>query len=415
MKMIIMNSKRKNSVLSVAFLTLTVCLLYAVSAGIRCNYGIMLAAISEHTGIAYASVSFVIAVGQLVFGIAQPVFGIIALKKSNRFVLAFGIILMALGMFLIPFSKTFWMLLVSLGVILPTGTGAVSFGIIMGAVTPKLGEKKAATVSGLVNAASGIGSSALSPMIRGLLLAYGLTKTTMILCIPILILLPFSLLLGANTSVVAQDNKSEEESISQLYKTALHNKTFLLLMAGFFTCGFHMAIIEIHLYSQIISYNLSDSTAAFAISVYGITIMVGSIISGVLCSRIPMKNILVSLYGFRALFVAVFLLVPKTSISVYCFTIVLGLTGSATVSPTAGLVSKTFGSKKLGTLFGFVFFCHQIGSFFSAWLGGVCVKFTGGYILIWAVDIALCALASVVSFNIREVNEDEQIPIYKVQ
>ena len=123
------------------------CLIYALSAGIRSNYGTMITAISEYTGIAYASVSFVLAVAQLSFGIMQPVFGMLALKKSNAYVLVIGAALLATGLLMIPMCHTVGMLLLFVGIVMPSGTGALSFGIIKGAVTPMLGQKKASIIS----------------------------------------------------------------------------------------------------------------------------------------------------------------------------------------------------------------------------------------------------------------------------
>ncbi len=172
-------------------------------------------------------------------------------------------------------------------------------------------------------------------------------------------------------------------------------------MLGFFTCGFHMAIIETHLYSQILSYGITVSLAAAAFSVYGFTSVTGSLFSGYLSSRFRVKYVVGSLYGSRAIMILTFLLLPKTAPVIFGFVVLLGLIGAATVVPTSGLVSKLFGSKNLGTLFGFVFLCHQLGSFFSAWLGGRCAA-TGSYLLIWSVGAILSLCAMIVSFCIVE-------------
>lgn len=388
---------------SILFLGASACILYAMSAGIRSNYGILLDSIMRNSGIDYASVSFIVAVAQLVFGVMQPIFGIVALKKSNRFVLVCGAVFMVVGMFLIPYSRTFFALMLALGIILPAGTGAISFGIIMGAVTPRLGQKTAATISGLVNASSGVGSSLLSVLIRGLLNRQDLYGATRVLSILFFLLIPISLFLNNKKGNQALEESLEKDNrITHMFRDALGNKTFGLLMLGFFTCGFHMAIIETHLYSQFISLGTSDSFATFSFSAYGIATVLGAILSGLASSKFKMKNILAFLYGSRGVFILLFLLLPKNSLIIFLFALLLGFTSSATVTPTAGLVSQTFGSEKLGILFGFVFFCHQVGSFMSAWLGGVSVMVTGAYTLIWSINILLCLLASSASFAIKE-------------
>lgn len=381
------------------------CFMYAVNAGIRSNYGIMLDAISTNSGLSYSSVSFVLAVGQLVFGAMQPVFGIVALKRSNLFVLCCGALLMAGGLMVIPFCRSMWALMLSLGVLLPSGTGAVSFGIIMGAVTPKLPENRASTVSGFVNASSGVGNTLLSPVIQALIAGGGLIGAMAFLSVPTLLILPLSVWicrLKTERGDAPPHETPENVRIGALFADALRSRTYLFLMIGFFTCGFHMAIIETHLFSQITTYGFSRETAAYAFSIYGVSTMAGSVLSGVLCGRTPMQRVLGFQYAARCAIIALFLAAPKTLPVICVFTALLGLTGSATVPPTAGLVSRTFGAAKLATLFGFVFFVHQIGSFFSAWLGGVCLSVTGSYTPIWCAAAALGVLASAVSFLIRQ-------------
>lgn len=390
-------------------ITIAACFLYAVSAGLRSIYGIMLGTISEETGIAYDTVSFAIAVGQLVFGIAQPVFGVIALKKSNSFVLVVGCILIALGLAIIPFSGTSWMLMIFLGIILPTGTGAVSFGMIMGTITPELGEVRAANVSGFINASSGIGNIIFSPLIQSLFSSVGFKITMLTFSALMILLIPISLWVGKahKTGCSILSRKTSNKNVLTMLKKAVSSRSYLFLIFGFFTCGFHMAIIETHLYSQLKSYHIEDSLAALAFSVYGFSSVIGSLISGFLSGKFRMKYVLGLLYGFRALVVLAFLLLPKTVYVMFGFVTLLGLTGAATVIPTAGLVSKLFGAENLGILFGFVFLFHQIGSFFSAWLGGECFAIMGSYVLIWSAAAILSSCAVIASCCISEKVTDQ--------
>ena len=402
--MTLQNNTNKN-LISIILLTSAACLIYTINAGIRGNYGIMLNAISESSGLSYSSVSFVLAVGQLVFGLVQPVFGIVALKRSTLFVLCCGILLMTSGLIMIPFCKSMWTLLLFLGILLPSGTGALSFGVIMSAITPKLGGNSASTVSGVVTASVGIGSTLFSPAIQFLIAASGLIGTMVFLSIPTLLLLPVVFWMcspKAGQADAIMRTTSENVQIKTLFSEAFRNRAYQFLVIGFFTCGFHMTIIGTHLFTQITTYGFSRETAAYAFSIYGISTMVGSIISGALCGRVPMRRVLGFLYGARTVMIVVFLLAPKTLLTVCVFTALLGSTGSATVPPTSGLVNRVFGAAKLATLFGFAFFAHQIGGFFSAWLGGVCVSSTGSYTLIWCASAALSLLASVVSFMISE-------------
>ncbi len=383
-------------------LTTSACLLYAVSAGFRGNYGIMLGAVSASTGVDYPDVSFVIAIAQLMFGIMQPVFGMAALKKSNSFVLISGCILMTLGFAGIPFCTNKWMLLIFLGVLLSSGTGALSFGIIVGALTPRLGTARAASASGFINAGSGVGNIILAPFIQSLFESVGLKTSMLIFSLLMAALIPVSGWIGKEPGHIdsGSGQSGSDTHTGKMLAKAIRDKNYLYLMFGFFTCGFHMAIIETHLYSQFLSYNIAGSLAAIAFSVYGFASVAGSLISGFLSSRYQMNYIVGSLYGSRCLIIPVFLLLPKTPAVLFGFITLLGLTGAATVTPTSSLVSRLFGAENLGVLFGIVFLSHQFGSFFSSWLGGRSVTATGGYTLIWSISASLSFAAMIVSYRI---------------
>lgn len=380
------------------------CLLYAVSSGLRSVFGMMLNTIAEETGIAYASVSFAIAVGQLVFGIAQPIFGLVSLKKSNRFVLILGCVLIGAGLAALPFCSAAWTMLLFFGILIPSGTGAVSFGIIMSALTPILGEEKSASASGFVNASSGLGSIVFSPVLQKAFDAAGFRSTMFGMALIPLALIPAVMLFRGGEKKEVQD-RSDKTAFSSI-KAALTDRNYLLLMAGFFTCGFHMAIIETHLYSQIVSYGIAEETAALAFSVYGAAAVAGSLVSGFLCGKIKMKWVAAALYGSRTVWIVLYLLLPKSVAATLAFAALLGLTGNATVPPVSGLTGKLFGADYIAALFGVVFVAHQIGSFFSAWLGGICVTMTGSYGLIWSVGAVLSLLAMLASGLIAEPSKD---------
>lgn len=390
---------------SVALLALAASLTYGISSGIRANYGILLGPVSQVSGVDYASVSFVLAIAQLSFGVMQPVFGILSMKKSNPFVLRCGVVLMTVGILLLPFCRSLWTLLLVWGIVLPSGTAALSFGIVMGVLTPKLPRESVSSVSGVVTASSGVGSTVFSPLIQTLAATLGVLGTMAFLSIPSLLLLPVTLYLCRPAKGWGADRPTEVKktsALAPLIREAAKSRDYRFLLAGFFTCGFHMAIIETHLYTQITTYGFSEQTAALAFSTYGIATMLGAVLSGWLCGRCPMKNVLAGLYASRVVWVLAFLLLPKHLVTIYGFAFLLGLTGSATVPPTSGLTERLFGAAKLAALFGVVFFSHQIGSFFSAWLGGICLTVTGGYTLIWTADAVLSGIAAVVSYKIQK-------------
>lgn len=339
---------------------------------------------------------------QLTFGIMQPVFGMIALKRSNGFVLCFGAAMVILGLVVIPHCTSTWMLLIFLGLILAGGMGAFSFGVIMGAITPALGAKRAATASGFVSASLGAGSMILSPVIQGLLSSHGLQTALLVLCVPVVLMIPVALWLNQFSAPKLPQAEEKKESLGSMFRDAVKNRSYLCLLGAFTTCGFFMAIIDTHLYNHITTLGFSAETAAFAFSVYGVATILGSIFSGTVMTKIGMKWTLGGLFGLRPIIIAAFLLLPKSALTVYCFAGLLGFTGASTVPPTSGLVGRIFGARKLATLFGIAFFFHQIGAFFSAWLGGVLLESTGSYTPIWIAAGVFAAIAAILSFSVKE-------------
>lgn len=398
-----MNTKKTNS-LKTAGIILSACLLYMASAGLRTVFGVLLNIISAGTGIAYASVSTAIAIAQLVFGISQPVFGVIANKTSKRFVLMIGCFFMGLGLILIPFCNGLIPLIGAFGVILPIGTGAVSFGMIMSVVSPLLGEKKAIMASGLVNASSGVGGIIFSPVLQGLYDKSGLFITMLVFAIYMAVLIVVSAFMCGKPvkAESLEENKNEKADVKTLLMSALKNKNYIALVIGFFTCGYHMGIVETHLFSQIVSYGISETVTAFAFSVYGAAVMIGCLICGIACNLFPMKNVLAIIYGSRVIWPLLLIIIPKNEVTVLLVVILLGLTGAASMTPTQGLTEKLYGADNLATLFGVIFLSHQVGSFFSAWIGGKSVELTGDYVIVWGIAMVLSLIASVAVFRMQE-------------
>lgn len=397
----------KNNLLQCIVAVAAVCLVFAVMQGIHDNYGIMMNGIIEHTNISYSSVSFVIAVGQILYGVTQPLFGMIALKKSNAFVMICGILLMTVGLVATPFCTTIFTLLIFFGIILPTGTGALCFGIVMGAIAPILGEKRAAMVSGIVQASAGIGDALMSPGLQYLTAWKGISVSMPFFSIPILIMLPIAFWLGHNRKKNEQidltsEHHNKDEKLFAILGNAVRSRTYWYLLIGFSTCGFHMAIIETHLFSQYVSSGISGNIASFALTVYGITTMFGAVITGFLGQKFRMKNVLSMVYAIRVIIAVGFIFIPKSIPFAFIATALLGLTGDSTVPPTTGIISAKVGVAKMAVVYGSIFIGHQIGAFASAWLGGVLVNTALGYSALWIVDLCLSFIAATASFKIRE-------------
>ncbi len=383
--------------------------LYAICAGFRDNYGIMLPYIVGSSGMPYATVSFVIALGQLLFGAMQPVFGLLALRRGARCSLWLGAAMMLVGLWLIPFSASTPMLTLALGVLLPSGTAAASFGMIMGLISPRVGTGQAHAASGFVAAGIGMGICLLSPVIQAVIAAHGLFNAVFVLTGPLLALFPVSWLLtrgpGTPGSYTADSSLYKavppRVGVWEMFREAFQSGTYRRLTLGFFTCGFHMALIQTHLFSQLTSFGVAEQAAAYGLSVYGIGVVCGGVGSGQACARFSMSQVVGWLYASRCLWVAL-LLMPLPLPALFVVIFLLGATGPATLAPTGGLVQQLFGPARLATLFGFVYLVHQIGAFCSAWAGGLCRQLTGGYAGVWYMDIVLCLVAALACWSIRE-------------
>lgn len=378
--------------------------IYAICAGFRDTYGIILPYITAENNLSFDSVSFIIALGQLFFGLMQPVFGYIVLRTSARTVLCIGTFLMLCGLLIIPYAHAWWQLLISLGVLLPSGTAAASFGIIMGNIGQKFSENRAHLAGGFVAAGIGFGICILSPIIQGWIATYGISKAIFLLTVPVLFLFPAAIGLTRGTGrSKKQQGARTEAPFGSILAEGLANPTYRRIAFAFFTCGFHMALIQTHLFTQLTAFGISESTAAWGLSVYGLGVVAGSVGSGWAITRWPMSCVLGLLYSSRCLWVGLLLLaLPSAALVLVIF--LLGLSAVATVAPTAGVVQKLFGPAWLATLFGVVYLAHQVGAFCSAWAGGICMELTGSYASIWYVDILLCLLAGIACFDIKRIN-----------
>ena len=182
----------------------------------------------------------------------------------------------------------------------------------------------------------------------------------------------------------------------------MRDRTYWCLLIGFSTCGFHMAIIETHLFSQYISCGIPNNLASLTLTVYGIFTMLGAVMTGFLGQKFRMKNVLAFVYGIRVLVAVSFIVLPKSVPFAFIATGILGLTGDSTVPPTTGIISRKVGVAKMAVVYGSIFIGHQIGAFVSAWLGGVFVSTTLGYSALWIVDLCLCLTAAIASYRIKD-------------
>ena len=376
--------------------------LLAITTGVRLSLGLFVRPIAA-TGIGIAGISLVLAVGQFCWGAVQPVFGLLADRFGARWVLVLGGVLLALGLGLAPAFPTEPGLMLMLGIVSAAGAGAGSFAILIGGVAGRLAPERRAFAAGIINAGGSLGQFLFAPLAQALITALSWAGALWALAAAGLATVFLARpAVGAGARAAQAHGTAAAQPVGAVLREAFRDRSYLCLHAGFFTCGFHIAFLVTHLPSEIALCGLPAASAGVAVGLIGLFNIAASIGIGWLAGRPRMKLLLAELYAVRALAIVAYLLAPKTLVTLYVFSGVLGLTWLATVPPTAGLVGRLFGNRHLSTLFGMTLLSHQTGAFFGAWLGGLAMSATGSYRSVWYADVALALVAALVSLPIRE-------------
>jgi MFS family permease len=420
-----------------------------ITMGARQSTGLFVLPIISDTGLSIASVSFALAVGQFVWGAAQPVFGAMADQYGAHRIIIAGAVVMALGAALTPFITSEAGLLLTLGVLMAAGAGAGSFSILIGATARGLDASQRSVAAGFINAGGSLGQFLFAPLMQLVIAAWGWAAGMYGIAIAALLTIPLAwplrrvvsgspksgelpgsagaLVTGMQsepriTSAVQTEahsggaqpqaqrasaqgtavNRSSQLTLREQLRIALRDPSYLYLHAGFFTCGFHVAFLVTHFPGDLALCGLSPAVAANSIALIGLFNVAGSLGAGWLGQRYRMKHLLALIYASRAVLVVIYLLMPKTALNVYLFAAGLGMTWLATVPPTSGIIGKLFDVRYLATLFGLTLMSHQIGGFLGAWLGGIAMAQTGSYQWVWYADIALALAAALINLPIRE-------------
>jgi predicted MFS family arabinose efflux permease len=376
-----------------------------ITMGVRQTSGLFLIPITQSTGVTVVAMSFALAVGQLMWGVSQPLFGAIADKYGAVKVVIAGAILLALGNALTPFVAASDIgLIATMGVLSAAGAGAGSFSILIGIAAQRLPPEKRSFAAGVINAGGSIGQSVFAPLVQLIIGAAGWASAMFATAFAALLTIPLVLPLRqpAGASAAASLAPVPHLTLGEQLRVAVRDPSYLCLHAGFFTCGFHIAFLVTHLPNDLRLCGLPANVAPLSLMLIGLFNVAGSLAAGWLGQRYRMKHLLALIYASRALIVAIYVVMPKTALNVYLFAGALGFTWLATVPPTSGLVGKLFGTRYLATLFGLTLLSHQIGGFLGAWLGGVALVHTGNYQWIWYADITLALLAAAANLPIRE-------------
>jgi MFS family permease len=382
-----------------------------ITMGARLTTGLFMSPINTSTGLGIASISFALAIGQFVWGAAQPVFGAVADKYGSAKVIILGALMLAAGMALTPFVSSQWGLMFTMGFLSAAGAGAGSFSILIGATAQRLPAARRPFAAGFINAGGSFGQFVFAPLMQVIISSAGWIAAMLTMAATTLLTIPLAwpLRRGAGLTAVAgapaaKPVEAPGMGLGKQIKIALKDPSYLFLHAGFFTCGFHIAFLVTHLPGEVALCGLSAGVSATALALIGLFNIAGSLTAGALSTRYRMKSLLALMYASRAVIIVIYLLAPKTPLTFYIFAGALGFTWLATVPPTAGLVGKLFGMRYLSTLFGLTLLSHQIGGFLGAWLGGLSFVHFGDYTWMWYADILLAVGAALINLPIREAH-----------
>ena len=379
-----------------------------ITMGSRQATGLYVGPLNTDTGLGIVTISLAMAIGQFIWGAAQPIAGAFADKYGPRPVLLCGVLILVIGSALTPFVTSSWGLILTMGVLTAIGAGACSFSVLLGAAAQRMPTESRGVASGIINAGGSFGQFVFAPIIGKLIQWVGWMGSMWAIAVVTLLAVPLLNKLTNNTHAPVKP-ADPEGGLKKAVSDAMRNPSYLLLHLGFFTCGFHIAFLVTHLPTEVGLCGLSPTVASWSLAIIGLANIVGSLFAGSCVNVYRSKYVLAVMYGSRAVLIAMYLVAPKTEWTFYVFAVGLGLTWLATVPPTAALVGKLFGIRYLATLFGLTLLSHQIGGFLGAYLGGLVLEANNDYQWMWWADIALSAMAAVINLPIKEA------PIAKMQ
>jgi predicted MFS family arabinose efflux permease len=376
---------------------------FALGLGVRQSQALFIGPINTSTGIGYAAISLAFAVGQLMWGVAMPVAGAMAERWGFRPVMLAGALLVAAATAATPLATSTTALVILVGLFAACGSAAMGPGLLMAASDRWIPEAKRNMVTGIVNAGGSFGQFVVIPLAQLFIGLAGWQPAMVILGAIGLATIPLILwITRGHAAHLAAAPAAPAGSLKQALADAARNPSYLLLTAGFFTCGFHVAFIATHLPGVVASCELPPAVSAWSLALIGLFNILGSLWIGRVITGRRMKIALAWIYLVRALLILAFFFSPKTTLTFLLFACGIGFTYLSTVPPTVGLVIKFYGMRYMATLFGIVMLSHQVGGFLGAYLGGKAFEATGNYDWMWWADIALCLMAAALHLPIRE-------------
>ena len=378
------------------------CLVVLISLGVRQTFGLFFMDFKEDLGISLTEAGLSIGLQMLMWGLTGPIFGAIADKYGGHKAIALAFVFFIAGIYFLyagPNTGIFFQ--IDMGILVGIGLGGTAISIPMAIVGKHFPLSNRTIAMSLVTAIGSFGYF-LSP----LLTTYSLSENGwQITLIAFLVALFIGLIVSyfvRSPSLEQSIETPNSQSTLEAIKEAFASKSYLLLVSGFFVCGFHITLVGTHVPTYVVDRGLESWTAAAILSLIGLFNIIGSLLSGYLSTKISKKIILSVIYSLRGLSIIFFIFLPASNINAFIFGASFGFLWLSTVPATSGIVAHMFGTKYLGLLYGIVFLSHQVGSFFGAYLGGLFHDLYGSYDYAWYLAIALSVFAAIIHLPIKE-------------
>jgi MFS family permease len=375
-------------------------LIALIAFGPRSTLGFFLTPLSSANHWGRDVFAFALAVQNLLWGVGQPLGGIVADRFGSVRVLCGGALLYALGLALMAHATSAPLLDLSAGVLIGFGLAGCSFPVVLAAFGKIVPLQYRSIAFGFGTAAGSFGQFLYSPVAVALMDTFGWQQTLIIFAVSMLAVLPLSTALATPPSELTHGAGSQ--SLRQALGEAFAHRSYVLLVLGFFTCGFQLQFITVHMPSYLVDRGLSAQVGGWTIATIGLFNIVGSVTAGWLGDRMPKRYLLSTIYFLRAAAILAFISFPVTPVSCIVFGAVMGLMWLSTVPPTNGIIALMFGTRWLATLAGFAFFSHQVGGFLGVWLGGIVFDRTGSYNMVWWLAILFGVLSALINMPIVE-------------
>jgi MFS family permease len=382
------------------------CLIALITFGPRSAAGLFQIPMTLEYGWGRDVFSLAIALQNLFWGIGQPFAGAIADRFGTVRVLCAGAALYALGLGVMAYASTPGTMTLGAGVLIGFGLSGCSFTIVLAAFGKLLPDEWRPMALGAGTAAGSFGQFFFPPIGNILIDSLGWQQALLIFGVTVLLVMPLSLMLATRghggPHAVKAGPSAANQTIAQALAEAFRHRSYVLLVIGFFTCGFHLAFITAHMPAYLKDAGLPAWVGGWTLATIGLANAVGSLSSGWLMSRMPKRHLLAGIYFARAVAILVFILLPPSPATALAFGVAIGLLWLSTVPPTSALVMLMFGTKYMAMLFGFAFFSHQVGGFLGVYLGGILYEAYGSYIVVWWLSIALGIISAVINLPIVE-------------